>query len=319
MQIAKNSGKVSHKNKRGSKPHSIAVRVKGPFDLRLSLAGAASFLPVQAPSELTTVIDRKGREVVVNVSQPLHRLWTIHASATPPIDEISLRQITKWIVCSELDLKPFYALVKREQTLDAIVLSLNGLKPLRSKNLFEMAITAITEQQLSLASAFHIRERLVSRFGTRVDNLWRFPLARTLARASLEDLTECGLSHRKAGYVRGIAERVADGSLEFDALKHESDQAIREKLIRIPGFGKWSADYILARGYGRVDALPSDDVGLQRAVSHYFAHDKRLTAAKLERRLAPFRPFRALAAYYLAVHWRLRLLRHGQTRPQIPR
>lgn len=48
---------------------------------------------------------------------------------------------------------------------------LRGLKPLRPASLFEMALIAITAQQLSLAAAFHIRTRLVERFGTPIEDL----------------------------------------------------------------------------------------------------------------------------------------------------
>jgi DNA-3-methyladenine glycosylase II len=185
-------------------------------------------------------------------------------------------------------------------------LALDGLKPLRPANLFEMAVIAITEQQLSLAAAFYIRSRLVKQFGTRVGDLWRFPTAERLAIASVKELTECGLSHRKAEYVKELAKHLRSKGIDFNLLSKKSDQTIYNELIAIRGFGQWSAQYVLARGFGRPDALPSGDAGLQVAVGSYLSSGRKLSAADLECVLLPFRPFRALAAYYLAVHWRLR-------------
>src|ERR1051326_6207287 len=125
------------------------------------------------------------------------------------------------------------------------------------------------------------------------------------ADARLRDLGACGLSRRKSEYIRALARRMAEGGLDLEALKRESDQRIREDLLRNRGFGEWSAQYILSRGFGRPDILPSADIGLRRAVGHYFANGRRLTAAELEDALAQFKPFRGLAAFYLAVHWRL--------------
>ena len=285
----------------------LSVRVRGPFDLSLSLAAAASFLPVaQPPSVLTTAIDWDGNAVAVTISQPARRLSVVHASAIPRINKASLAQVAKWLVWSELDLRPFYELATRHPAMNPVVSSLNGLKPLRPATLFEMAIIAITEQQLSLAAAFHIRARLVSRFGERLGSLWRFPSAERLAAASLQELTSCGLSRRKAEYVKELTERVTQGVLDFDALREQSDERIRQQLLATRGFGDWSVEYILARGFGRADALPSGDAGLRRVIGHYFGRHRRLTPAQLERALAPFTPFRGLAAYYLAVHWRLR-------------
>jgi 3-methyladenine DNA glycosylase/8-oxoguanine DNA glycosylase len=286
---------------------SLPVRVRGPFDLPLSLAAAASFLPVtQSPSVLTTAIEWDANAVVVTISQPARRTSVVHASAIPPIDKRSLAQIAKWLVWSELDLRPFYELAAPHPTMNAVVSSLNGVKPLRPATLFEMAIIAITEQQLSLAAAFHIRARLVSCFGERLGNLWRFPSAKSLAAASVRELSSCGLYRRKAEYVKELAEQVRQGTLDFNSLKEKSDNRIRQELLAARGFGEWSVEYILARGFGRADALPSGDVSLRRVVGHYFGRGRRLTPTQLERALASFKPFRGLAAYYVAVHWRLR-------------
>ena len=48
------------------------------------------------------------------------------------------------------------------------------------------------------------------------------------------------------------------------------------------------------------------DTGLRAVAGQYFAEGRKLTAAELEEALAPFKPYRSLAAFYLAVHWRLR-------------
>jgi 3-methyladenine DNA glycosylase/8-oxoguanine DNA glycosylase len=227
----------------------LTVRVKGPFNLRLSLAGAASFLPIaRTPEVLTEALDVGSIFAVVTVSQALRRLSSVHASSTPEIDEASLKEITKWLVWSDLDLRPFYRLAKDHSTMRPVVSSLAGLKPLRPATLFEMGIVAITEQQLSLAAAFHIRNRLVSRFGAGPVGQSRFPSAESLAAASLEVLQSCGLSRRKAEYVKKLASSVIQGALDFDALKLKCDDRIREELLAIRGFGEWSVDYMLSRG-----------------------------------------------------------------------
>jgi 3-methyladenine DNA glycosylase/8-oxoguanine DNA glycosylase len=182
---------------------------------------------------------------------------------------------------------------------------LPGLKPLRPATLFEMAVIAITEQQLSMAAAFHMRARIVRRLGTPVEELRVFPSPQRIAAVCLEELQACGLSRRKAEYMKGLASRIAAGALDLEALWHADDAQVREALLGNRGFGDWSVQYILNRGIGRPDCLPSGDVGLRRVVGDYFA-GRRLTAAELEAAMAPFTPYRGLAAYYLAVHWRLR-------------
>ncbi len=283
----------------------MPIRSRGPFDLWLSLAGAASFLPiVRSPEVLTTAFDVGGVSTVITIRQQPGRS-TVQASAVPSIERSVLRRTAKWLIFSDLDLRPFYRLAAGHPIMGPVASSLTGLKPLRPATLFEMAVIAITEQQLSLAAAFHIRDRLVRRFGKPIGIVWRFPLPDELATASLHTLMSCGLSRRKAEYIKDLAARIASGSLDLDELKQQSDSHIREELLALRGFGEWSVQYLLSRGFGRPDALPSQDVGLRRAIGHYVARGRTLTPAQMERALAAFEPFRGLAAYYLAVHWRL--------------
>jgi DNA-3-methyladenine glycosylase II len=75
----------------------------------------------------------------------------------------------------DLDLRPFYRLVATHPVMGPVAKRLRGLKPLRPTSLFEMVIITITEQRLSIAAAFHIRKRLVERFGRPIEGSFRQP------------------------------------------------------------------------------------------------------------------------------------------------
>jgi hypothetical protein len=217
----------------GTSPSSFVVRLKGPFDLPLSLAASASFLPPTAPAStvLRVAATIGGRPAIIKVCQISKIPAAIEASSTMPLDERPLSETAQWLVSADLDLGPFYRIVEPHPIMGPIAKALRGLKPLRPMTLFEMAIIAITEQQLSLAAAFHIRTRLIERFGTPVCAYWVFPTPAQLAEASLQDLLACGLSRRKAEYVRGIAARAAKGAFDLDALKRKSDADVRACLM----------------------------------------------------------------------------------------
>jgi len=287
---------------------SIAIRQRGTFDLALSLAAAASFLPLSdpAPTMLRQAVRVKGLATVVEIHQPAKTASLIRVSAAPAVERIRLRELAKWLISADLDLRAFYRLAASHPVMGPTIEALHGLKPLRPASLFEMLVTAITEQQLSLAAAFRIRSRLVSRFGGPIAGLWLFPEPEALAGAQLVDLRACGLSERKAEYIRSLARHVADGDLRLESLKRQSDGEVRANLLRYRGFGEWSIQYILVRGLGRPDSLPSGDVGLRRVLGSYFTDGRRLSPQELEAAMSPFRPFRGLAAFYLSVHWRLR-------------
>ena len=286
---------------------SVLLQVAQPFDLALSLRAAASFWPAQdtAPRVLRAGLRIDGRPAIIEIRQSRERPQEVAASTTAPLAATRLRAIAGRLVGADLDLRPFYALGAAHPVMGPVVKALQGVKPLRPASLFEMLIVAITEQQLSLAAAFHIRRRLVERFGTALDGVWVFPTPATLAAASFAELAACGLSRRKAEYVRDVAGEIAAGRLDLDALDGMTDAEVQGVLARQRGFGAWSIQYVLTRGLGRPDCLPAGDVGLRRVVGRYLAGGRRLSPEELERALAPFAPFRSLAAYYIAAHARL--------------
>ena len=299
---------------------STSVTLQGPFDLPLSLDAAARFLPPRGlvPTVLKVAARFDRRPAVFEIRQTRRSPPRIEAFSTTHLHERQLQERVRWLVSADLDLRPFYRLAAPHPIMGPVSRSLNGLKPLRPLSLFEMVVIAITEQQLSLAAAFHIRERLITRFGTPFEGLWIFPTPETLADAPLGGLKDCGLSGRKAQYVKGFAKRVAEGKFDLDALTRKSDVDARACLMSQRGLGAWSAQYILVRGFGRPDCLPSADVGLRRAAGQYFARGRQLSPEQLEQALLPFTPFRGLAAFYLSVAARLNHRVSAQVQRQAP-
>lgn len=287
-------------------PTFAFVKFEGPFDLQLSLRAAASFYPRPdpAPRLLRLAVPIGGEPAVVEIRQT--KPCIINACSTIPVYPKRLHDLASWLVSGDLDLLPFYRIAIDHPIMSPVVKRLNGLKPLRPASLFEMGMIAITEQQLSLAAAFHIRARLVERFAEPLDNLRMFPTPESIANASLEELRDCGLSRQRAEYVKGFAQAVSKGGLTFDDLKRKTDAEIREQLLGYKGFGEWSVQYVLMRGFGRPDCLPLEDIGLRRVIGMYLSHDRYLSPEQLGKALSPFTPFRGLAAFYLSVDARLR-------------
>lgn len=279
----------------------IEIAPQGPYDLALSLKVAASFAPQPAedPSVLRMAVRTGDKPVVMRVRQ---------VQEHPPLLQVAgpssgvlgrLKEVAAWVLFAELNLEPFYALLRAHPRLAPLAVRLRGLKPTRPASLFEMAVIAITEQQISLAAAYHIRSRVIERFGDRVEDLWAFPTPERLAQAPLEELLACGLSHGKAEYIHDLAQKTADGSLDLDVLKQMPDDEARSWIVRLRGFGRWSAEYILVRGLGRPDCVPADDLGIRSVAGAALGDGSRMTPEELRQALQPFAPYRGLAAFYL--------------------
>jgi len=285
---------------------AVRIPVAKPYNFDLSLSALKSFRPIQASEgdRLNLPVRIEGSPVTIEVSKL--NTGDVKAVCRPGRNTEQIIRLVEWVIFAELDLAPFYRLLSKHQDLSTIMNRLHGLKPTRPASLFEMAVTAITEQQISLASAYHIRNRLIQRFGESINGVWVFPEVDILASASLENLRSCGLSKQKAGYIQDLARRISTGDLNIDNLKQMGDQEAKETIIGWSGFGRWSADYMLVRGLARPDSVPIDDIGIRDVVGRYLGDGIRVTPDEAAQKLDDFRPYRGLLAFYLLVYKRLK-------------
>jgi len=281
--------------------------VEGPYDLSLSLHVSEGFSPDPAEESprFRIAVRVDDAPVLMEVEQVEREPPALEVSSGSTEWAAQLRQIAEWVLFADLDLTPFYQQVDTHSVLGPIVERLEGLKPIRPPSLFEMAVTAVTEQQISMVAAYQIRWRLVDAFGDRSPDaaekvrLVAFPKPERLAEATLEELQSCGLSRRKAEYIKGLATAIADGELDLERLRGMSNDEARAFITEWRGFGPWSADYIMVRGLGRPDCVPADDLGVRTVVGEYLGDGSRMTAGQVREALAPFKPYRGLAAFYL--------------------
>jgi DNA-3-methyladenine glycosylase II len=190
---------------------------------------------------------------------------------------------------AEFELDPFYAFAATEPQLARIVPPLRGLRPPLAPDPFESIVTSITAQQVSLHAAFAIRGRLIETFGVRVGRVWTFPRAERLAGAREEELVALGFSRRKAEYVVALA----NSDLDLEGLGALEDGEVKARLVALRGIGEWTADWFLARHLARARAWPAGDLGLRKAVAHFYGgEDVRVVDERLD-------PFQNLSAHYL--------------------
>ena len=286
---------------------TISISSIGPHDFELCLRIARSYSPDQFQdlSVLRSAVRIQGKPTILELRQ---------VQKDPPVLEISTdlresspeaKRIARWIVFADLDLLPFYRIAESHPVLGPITQKLSGLKPMRPASLFEMLVIAITEQQISMAAAHRIRTRMIERYGEPVNDLWSFPTPGRLSESSVAHLMACGLSRRKAEYIKGLAHRVANGLIDLGRLEKMPDEDVKSLLIQERGLGSWSADYFLVRGLSRPDRVPADDLGVRSVVGRYLGRAQRLSPQGTMRKLSPFKPYRGLAAFYLLAYERL--------------
>ncbi|KPV64843.1 MAG: 3-methyl-adenine DNA glycosylase II [Candidatus Bathyarchaeota archaeon BA1] len=146
--------------------------------------------------------------------------------------------------------------------------------------IFESIVKAIIQQQISLQASFWMISSLVTRFGEHKEInkvfYYDFPTASTLAASGPEEIRRCGLSWRKAEYIKGVAEKVVDGEFDPEGLKKRSNEEVIEELRKFKGIGRWTSELILCAGLKRKDVIPADDLGVRRAVSVFYFDGRSL-------------------------------------------
>jgi DNA-3-methyladenine glycosylase II len=162
---------------------------------------------------------------------------------------------------------------------------------------FVVLIKSIVSQQLSIKAAATIHARLVA-----------FLAGEALTPASLlllsEDaLVSAGLSRAKRVALRDLATKVHTQEVVLNDAQSLSDEELIERLVRVKGIGRWTAEMFLIFSLGRTDVLPVADLGLRAAVQQEYALKELPDKNQLEELGEPWRPFRSIATWYM---WRSR-------------
>jgi 3-methyladenine DNA glycosylase/8-oxoguanine DNA glycosylase len=204
-----------------------------------------------------------------------------------PFDD-EIRPVVERLLGLEFDLAAFATWAAGQPVLRELVPRLAGFRPPLQPDPFEAIVTSITAQQVSLFSAFAIRNRMIERFGEPAGLAYAFPTRERMARAGEEELVAAGFSRRKAEYVVGLAR----GDLDLEALGALDDDEVRARITAVRGLGPWTAEWFLARHLGRPRAWPVGDLALRKAAELHYGVDVNELGPRLD-------PFQNLSAHYL--------------------
>jgi len=217
-----------------------------------------------------------------------------------------LRYLLRNMFGGSFDFNRFRRVAKRDRLMNIVSLELEGLRPIAPPTIFEALVIGITEQQISLGAGIAIRSRLIEKYGDLVRfngrSFYSFPTPSSLAASKPSEMRAVGLSRSKVLYIRELAKEVESGELDLERLRIMDDESVVAELTKIKGVGRWTAEYALIRGMGRVDSLPADDLGIQRAVSQAYFKDRKIGSKEVRRALSKFAPYSGIAAFYLMYH-----------------
>lgn len=160
----------------------------------------------------------------------------------------------------------------------------------RNEGGFAALLRAIVGQQLSVAAASSIWQRLVDA---------GLITPKTLIQADDEDLKAQGLSRQKIRYVRSLV----DHDIDYQALTNMSDSEIIDTLTAVTGIGRWTAEMYLLFSLGRADILAVDDLAIRVAAMPLLELPERPTPKQLKVATQSWSPYRSAASLLLWAHY----------------
>jgi DNA-3-methyladenine glycosylase II len=205
-------------------------------------------------------------------------------------------------------MKPAYwdeatrTLARRDRVLRKLIRACPDVHLRRRSDPFTTLARAIVGQQISVKAADAIWHRFVAA-AAPVAKPAAFPKldAHAVAALDIAALRDCGLSERKAEYLRDLASHFASGTLDPKGWRKLDDEALIAALIEVKGIGRWTAEMFLIFHELRADVLPVDDIGLQRAVALHYHAGRRIAPAAIRTLARDWQPWRSVATWYL---WR---------------
>jgi AraC family transcriptional regulator, regulatory protein of adaptative response / DNA-3-methyladenine glycosylase II len=263
-------------SERGSGGLAVRLGYRPPYDIgaMLNFFGDRVIRGVELVTR-TSDGGRLARTLSIEAGGKLHRGW-LAAEFDPARHQVMLRVADALLPVLPLVIRRVRAALDLDadprginKVLHASFPGGDGLRVPGALSGYEVAVRAVLGQQITVAAARTLAQRLVDAFGEPIETPWPelarlFPEPAVLAGASGDALGQLGIVRQRQAAIVAIARAVADHRL---ALHGGSDVAATvAALTELPGIGDWTAQYIAMRVLRWPDAFPSGDVALHKAL-----------------------------------------------------
>jgi AraC family transcriptional regulator, regulatory protein of adaptative response / DNA-3-methyladenine glycosylase II len=184
--------------------------------------------------------------------------------------------------------------LSQDPLLAKVVRRIPGLRVAGAFDGFELAVRAILGQQVSVKGATTLAGRWAQAFGTPIATPYPSlnlltPSAQRMAAVTADEISALGIVGARARCLALLAPAVLERKIALTFAANVEEQI--DALMRLPGIGPWTAQYIAMRALHWPDAFPSGDLMLMRAANS--------NQKQLQKLAEGWRPWRAYATHYL--------------------
>jgi DNA-3-methyladenine glycosylase II len=215
----------------------------------------------------------------------------------------TILQIIDRMLGLKMNLAGFYRQVVEDDKLGSLFKRFAGLKPPRFPTLFEAIVNGICCQQLSLTVGIILLSRLSQKFGLGIMNEDQkaFPEPDILAKSSIQELRGLGLSGQKARALIALSKEFLTDPIDYEDLDTFNNEAVIERLTKYLGVGRWTAEYVLLRGLGRLESFPGDDVGARNNLKVRLGITRPLSYQDVKSIVSRWHPFEGFVYFHFVL------------------
>ena len=186
-------------------------------------------------------------------------------------------------------------LKRSDPVMKEIIKQVGSCKIKLRRNRYVTLVRSIVSQQISGAAARTILGRLdelVSPESVKPE---------TIAPLTIKQLKSVGLSGQKAFYVCDLTEKVLSKEVKLTRMNKLTNEEVINTLTQVKGIGVWTVQMFLMFSLGRLNVLPTGDLGIQNAIKRAYRLRDKPSPDKLRKIAKPWSPYETVACWYL---WR---------------
>lgn len=156
-------------------------------------------------------------------------------------------------------------------------------------------VSSIIGQQLSVKAAASIKKRFRDLFGGKM------PTSEEILKKTVGDLRAVGFSRAKAVYVQDLAQHVLDNKIDFTTLNTLSNDEVVGELTDVKGIGEWTAHMFMMFCMGRLDVLPTGDLGVRNGVRDLYGFKDAPSPDQIREIALKYHwhPYESVASWYV--------------------
>jgi len=178
---------------------------------------------------------------------------------------------------------------KKDKKLGAAIDHMGIIKRRVNPDLFSALVESVVGQQISNKAAATVCGRLDALCGMDASRLHSL---------SIEEIQACGMSMRKAAYIKNIADAAVNKIIDFDELPQKSDEEIIASLTAIKGIGVWTAEMLLIFSLMRPNVVSYGDLAIRRGMMQLYGLND-LSKEQFTRYAKRYAPYGSVASLYL--------------------